>query len=285
MTGPAMKGSGMTGWDDLARELDNWGSPSAAPGKGAAGRRATLWWRDDDAAGRAPGLDRLMALRCQYGLPLTLAVIPARAEAGLVAAIERDAAITPVQHGFAHRNHAADGSKNGEFGPARPVAANGADLTAGARRMSDLFGARAIPVLVPPWNRIDPSLIAYLPGLGFRGLSTFGPRAAAEPVAGLRQANTHADIVDWRGRRGFIGQAKALRSVIEHLEARRDGAADPDEPTGLLTHHLVHDEGCWSFLGRLFEATAAHPAVRWLAAGEIFGLGVPTRSGERALSQ
>ena len=35
-------------WGDLARELDAWA---------ADGRRATLWWRDDDAAHAGPELD------------------------------------------------------------------------------------------------------------------------------------------------------------------------------------------------------------------------------------
>lgn len=280
-----MTGADMTSWDGLARELDKWASVSIEPGKDATGRPATLWWRDDDAVGTSPALDRLMGLRREYGLPLTLAVIPARAEASLVAAIEGDPAIAPVQHGFAHLNHARNGTKNGELGPARPVAANCADLAAGARRMRELFGERAVPVLVPPWNRIDPELVAHLPGLGFHGLSTFGPRAAAEPVAGLGQANTHIDIVDWRGGRGFVGEVKALSTVIEHLAARRSTVVDPDEPTGLLTHHLVHDDAGWRFLERLFEATATHPAVRWLAAEAIFRPRGPARRDEAQLSQ
>ncbi|HYB11128.1 MAG TPA: polysaccharide deacetylase family protein [Alphaproteobacteria bacterium] len=276
--------AGIANWDGLTRELDKWIAGPTEPGKGVVGRRATLWWRDDDATGPSPALGRLMRLRRDYDLPLTLAVIPARADARLVASIEGERAVTPVQHGFAHQNHAPSGAKNGELGPARPIAANCADLAAGARRMRELFGTRSVSVLVPPWNRIDRALIAHLPGLGFHGLSTFGPRAAAEPVAGLGQANTHIDIVDWRGGRGFVGEAKALAVAIEHLKARRTAAADPDEPTGLLTHHLAHDDACWRFLERFFETIAAHPGARWLAAEEIFApdgserYGAPRRS-------
>jgi len=42
------------------------------------------------------------------------------------------------------------------------------------------------------------------------------------------------------------------------------------EPTGILTHHLIQDEATDAFLDRLITATVAHPAVRWLDAGEIF---------------
>ena len=44
----------MTGWADLDAELDRWK---------AAGRAATLWWRDDDATRPTPALDRLLALQ------------------------------------------------------------------------------------------------------------------------------------------------------------------------------------------------------------------------------
>jgi hypothetical protein len=52
-----------------------------------------------------------------------------------------------------------------------------------------------------------------------------------------------------------------------------------------LTHHLVHDDAGWRFLERLFEATATHPAVRWLAAEAIFRPRGPARRDEAQLSQ
>jgi hypothetical protein len=42
------------------------------------------------------------------------------------------------------------------------------------------------------------------------------------------------------------------------------------EPIGLLTHHLVHDEAVWAFLGRLFRTLARSGAVRFVAASSIF---------------
>jgi hypothetical protein len=82
--------------------------------------------------------------------------------------------------------------------------------------------------------------------------------------------NTHLDVIDWRGSRGFIGEDTALRIAVEHLAARRAGRVDREEPTGLLTHHLAHDEATWSFLAQFLERSRAHAAVRWLAADDIF---------------
>ncbi len=91
------------------------------------------------------------------------------------------------------------------------------DLGTGWLALERLFGARALAVLVPPWNRIAPALVPALPEIGFRGLSTFGPRARPEPVRGLRQVNTHVDLIDWRGGRGFVGAAPALNSLVQAL--------------------------------------------------------------------
>jgi hypothetical protein len=129
-----------------------------------------------------------------------------------------------------------------------------------------------LDILVPPWNRISDALNPSLPKLGFIGLSCFAPRAPALPGEGLVRVNAHIDIVDWRSTRTFVGEAVALEAAIDHLAARRLGTVDSDEPTGLLTHHLVHDDDCWRFAERFLSVTAAHPAARWLSAAEAFGV-------------
>ena len=45
------------------------------------------------------------------------------------------------------------------------------------------------------------------------------------------------------------------------------------EPTGILTHHLIEDEATDAFLRKLAAVTAAHRAVRWLDAAEVFAEG------------
>jgi hypothetical protein len=242
-------------WQRLAAELDRWG-----PGE------ATLWWRDDDAALPTPALDRLLALGPQ---PLALAVIPGQASALLP---ERLAGrpVDVLQHGFAHVNHEPAGEKKAELGSARPAATVLGELARGRQRLERLFGRRALPVLVPPWNRIAEALVDRLPGLGYAGLSTYGPRPAAP---GLHRVNTHVDIIDWRGGRAFIGAAAALDLTLAHLSARRTGRADRREPTGILTHHLVMAEAGFAFLGELLAASARHPAVQWLGARDIFPAG------------
>ena len=252
----------MTTWRNLTEELDAWT---------AAGRRATLWWRDDDAVEPGPALARLLGLASERDLPLALAVVPARASEALAEALGADPArTTPLQHGYAHRNHAPASEKKAELGAHRPANAVLEQLLRGRGRMTALFGDAWAPVLVPPWNRIAEPLVPALAGLGFVGLSTLGPRAAAVPSPGLVQINTHLDIMHWPAPRGFLGEAEALEILVGQLRARRLGEVDAEEPTGLLNHHPAHDEAAWSFLAALLDRLAGHPAVRFLDAGEAF---------------
>jgi hypothetical protein len=121
-------------------------------------------------------------------------------------------------------------------------------------------------VLVPPHNRIAPALAQALPQAGYVGLSTYNPRRGA--IAKLAQVNTHIDIMNWLTR-AFAGDAAGLELAIKHLRARRVGTVDADEPTGLLTHHLAHDEDAWSFADRFLAAVAGHPAARLVDASEL----------------
>jgi len=245
-------------WSDLVDELDAWY---------AEGRFASLWWRDDDAAAPSPGLDRLAGLARAHRVTVGLAVIPARVQPVLATWLESVQAEV-LQHGWAHRSHAAAGEKKAEFGNGRDEDAVARELGQGFGTLRELFGHRFQPVLVPPWNRLDPGLIPGLAHAGFRGLSMYGPRPAAEPAPGLRQTNCHVDVVDWRGGRGFVGHDRALAAVVAHLAARRARSVDPTEPTGLLTHHAVHEEATWTFIDRFLERTRHHRAIRWLAPSE-----------------
>ena len=231
----------MTGactWEDLDGELTCWGERGAV---------ATLWWRDDDACAVTPALERLAAL--SPGPSFRPAIL---------------------QHGYAHRDYAAADEPAAELGDHRPAGEAADELARGRERLATTFAEDFVPVLVPPWNRIATALVPRLGAWGFRGLSCFAARASGEAAAGVRQVNCHVDPVDWRRGTVFRGEGRVLAALCAHLRARREGRADRDEPTGLLTHHLVHGADLWGFLERLFGALAARPDVRWLDAREVF---------------
>jgi len=175
-----------------------------------------------------------------------------------------------VQHGYAHRNHAPPGEPAVEIGGERPLAAILAELQAGFDRLRELFGPRFEPILAAPWNRISQTVVPELPGAGYHGLSTFGPREARQSVPGLVAVNTHVDPLRWRDGARFGGTERVLGQLIGELRERRTRPVDRDEPLGLLTHHRDHDEPAWAFLEALFRVTGEHPAARWLAATEPF---------------
>jgi len=260
-------------WRDMWDELDAWRD---------AGRSATLWWRDDDAVEPTPALDRMLALAARTAVPVALAVVPVRAGGALADRLAETCDLaTPLQHGYAHANHAPEGEKKAELGATRPLERVREELARGASRMAELFGSRALGVLVPPWNRVADEVVACLPALGFTGLSTYLARATAVPVPGLTAINTHADILRWTAPRGFLGEGAALALLTAHLGARRRGQADAGEPTGMLTHHLAHDEAAWRFLETLLPRLSEHPAVRWLTARDAFGPRVGRGTGAR----
>ena len=234
----------MSDWSALDEELSCWQ---------AVGRQATLWWRDDDAGDATPALDTLLDLAAAAGVGVALAVIPAAARPALA---ERLA------------NHQPAGMKSSEFADERGEAALRGDLGRGLDRLRELFGQRLLMAFVPPWNRIGEAAVSLLPGIGFRALSAYRPRPVVEPRPGLRQVNCHADVMDWKHGRGFIGTRKVVADIVEHLADRREGRVDAAEPTGVLTHHLDHDPACWAFMQTLLERTRAHPAARWLEPGE-----------------
>lgn len=225
----------------------------ALDARALSGQPALLWWRDDDAIEPTPQLDRLLRLSRDRGIPATLAVIPAPTGAALAERLHGLERISVAVHGWSHQNHAPAGEKKQELGAHRPTSAVLAEIAAGFARLRGLHGARLVPVLVPPWNRIAPDVVAGLPGLGFAALSTFG---APEP-APLAVINTHVDVLDWHGTGGCRAPEALFSDLARALDQPDTGAI------GLLSHHLVHDAQAWSFLEDLFDVTQDHPGCRW----------------------
>lgn len=246
-------------WDALAGELNAWVHQ---------GCQACFWWRDDDAGRPDPGFGRLVSLAADRALPLGLSVVPAWLTTEVAEAIKTaPASVVVLQHGFAHVNHETEVQpgehkvRPTECGVARPAPVALGELAEGSARLREAFGRRFLPVFVPPWNRIGSAVVAGLPRVGYRALSAFGSRVAAEPAAGLLQINCHADLIHWRGGKGFAGAGATLERLRAHLAARREGRADLGEPTGILTHHRDLDPVGWAFLEELLDRLRTHPAV------------------------
>lgn len=218
----------------------------------AGGRNIGFWWRDDDAVAATPALDRLLSLSGDARLPVSLAAIPARIDLSLAERLRGEDAVTVLVHGWCHENHARPDAKKAEFGSGRSSDEAARDASAARATIESTFGRRALPVFVPPWNRIAPDIASRLPELGYRGLSCFGaPRSGTDFI----RVDTHLDPVDWHGSRSLV-EPGALVAMMRRAIAR--GA----DTIGLLTHHLMFDEALWSFSAQVTEVAAEHPAVR-----------------------
>lgn len=227
----------------------------------AAGRPVSFWWRDDDAGAVVPEVKQLIHLSHNLEIPLAMAIVPEAAEPELFKLLHER--VTVLQHGTDHRNRAAAGEKKTEYPALEPIEAALARVSDGLGRLRAFAGAQLFPVLAPPWNRIRKDLLSKLPAIGIRGVSVYGERTSGDPASGLRQVNTHVDIVAWRRGKRFVGESEALSKAVQYM--------DGDEPLGWLTHHAVHDAAAWDFLERLFKVKN----VRWLSATEAFSYTAP----------
>lgn len=223
-------------WSPLTLELSLW-RRDALP--------LSLWWRDDDAVASTPELSRLSAAASALGLPVHVAVIPALIEPTLAPEIFQDHNLIPVIHGWRHLSHAPKGAKNAEFGHMRDDAPS--ELDQAYIQMVEVFGPSLVPMFVPPWNRIAPEFLPVLAKAGYRGLSTYGPRASVQAAEGLVEINTHIDPIFWRGDRGLVEPQTLIGKLVTTLQDRRLNRADLNEPLGLLTHHLAHTDDVWTF--------------------------------------
>jgi hypothetical protein len=251
-----------TAWSALDHELSLWQ---------AAGRRATFWWRDDDAAANTDPLARMIRLSNATGIPVALAVVPAKLQSSLSETLRPDDPVTILQHGWNHINHASGTGTRGawELGLHRGLQSVLTDLEKGREVLGAAFADRFLPIIAPPWNNIDPMLLPHLAKARYRAVSTFGARQRSG-ISAFISNNCHCDPINWKANAEFRGVARALATLISHLSDRRTVAVDQNEATGLLTHHLDMDEAAWRFTERLLRELAAHPAVQVLGARQVF---------------
>ena len=130
----------MDGWDSLKRQLNRFAEK---------GLVASFWWRDDDACELTPALERLVKLACDTHTPLAIAVIPE----GLSPDLPKYLAgagpqVKVLQHGFSHKNHAANGHKKQELTVAAGLDFLCNQLSEGRIRLAEVFADTFLPVLV-----------------------------------------------------------------------------------------------------------------------------------------
>ena len=121
------------------------------------------------------------------------------------------------------------------------------------------YGTKLLPILVPPWDRIDPNILVDLPKLGFEAISGFG---TPQHSPNLIVINTQIDVIDWNRNNRCRDEAALVKKLIR--EIKKCFSSAKDQKVGIVTHHLYHDEAAWEFLEKLLSETRRHSAVRWM---------------------
>ena len=236
-------------------------------------RQLSFWWRDDDAGTPSAALDRLLGRAIDRNIPISLATIPTRATPELARHVEPLGMVDVLVHGWSHKSYAPAGQKKAEFGVHRPVALMAAQAGESLKRVEALFGSKAAPVFVPPWNRVDPSFVTALPGCGFRALSTYQRRKTRYARPQLLQINTHFDPIAWRDGGGLVDEGILLDRLAGLIEEELAAEAGTLEPIGLLTHHLVHDGWIERFLDETVGRLLGSGTVRFVSMPEMLAEG------------
>ena len=200
-----------------------------------------VFFRDDDAGWEDERLLELIARFAEHGLPLDLAVIPAKLTPALAARLV-DTHVGMHQHGYSHANHETEGRKC-EFGPARGYREQRLDIARGWGRLRDLLGDRVDPFFTPPWNRCTRDTGEALVELAFAALSR---EHRAQPLGLLPELPVHLDVA---------------RLSPPELDERFAGQVRAGGPIGVMFHHGVMEPGDMARASELLALLARHENV------------------------
>lgn len=231
----------------------------------ADGTAVALWWRNDDVTVLNDDLERLLLIAHDLDITIDLAVIPAKAEPALARQLAASRTCDVVQHGLWHLNHSPQGIPKNEFGAVRDQVCRLEDLAYGYEILSDLFGATFLPILAPPWNRIDDALIARLPSIGLQCLSRYSAAVQPPGTSSPLCLDVQIDLYDWDHGRSLDLQ-QMLLVLAERIRQNRRLSDAGLLTIGVLTHHEIHDATFAKELDALIRFVLAFPEVSWASA-------------------
>jgi len=216
----------MTTWSDLRVELAECTKVGVCP---------SFWWRDDDLGRQDSRLPLFWRIVDRVKVPICAAVVPGWIDVGIADEIRGRTTISVVQHGSSHVAYC----KLTEYPTFRNKKIVGDEIGSGWKKIKTVFGDKAFPIFVPPWNHISPKFGSELEDLGFVAYSSrilTGPWVSSN-LGKVREIPVHVNTT--RPGAIYIGDEVFLESIVRHLRARRKGLAHPIIPTGVLTHYFI----------------------------------------------
>ena len=76
----------------------------------------------------------------------------------------------------------------------------------------------------------------------------------------LTRIDAHIDPINWRGTRSAVELQKIINELTELMSS--------NDPIGLMTHHLVHDQAIWGLMTTL-TARLKQSGATWTSAGDL----------------
>ncbi len=215
-----------------------------------------IFFRADDVAVPGRQFSQMMELFAAYGVPLSLAVVPAVLTQPRWQYLNGFEKMNPGrwcwhQHGWRHINHETEGKKQ-EFGGARATAAIKRDLAHGKKRLEMLMEDRFFPVFTPPWNRCSRDTLNVLKELGYAAVSR-SSGSKALPPSGLPDYYVNVDLHTRKERHPTEGW-KNLFAELKQAFAQKH--------CGIMIHHRMMNTAAFDFLEILLEKLVETPDLR-----------------------
>ncbi len=237
-------------WRHLPPDLDDQITESIRSGcEKAQGQGAgTLFFRADDVAVPGRQFLRLMGLFSAYGVPLSLAVVPAALTRQRWQYLNGFEKMNPSrwcwhQHGWRHVNHETEGKKQ-EFGRGRTVSQIKRDLVRGKERLQMLMGDRFYPVFTPPGNRCSTTTLKLIKELGYAAVSR-SRGSKTPPPRGVPDYFVNVDL--------HTRKEKSPAAAWENLFAELQQAIASNY-CGIMIHHRMMNGAAFDFLEILLMA-------------------------------
>jgi len=216
----------------------------------------TIFFRADDVAVPGRQFSRLMDLFSAYGVPLSLAVVPAALTRKRWQCLKGFEKKNPSrwcwhQHGWRHVNHETEGKKQ-EFGGGRTVSEIKRDLVKGKERLEMLMGDHFYPVFTPPWNRCSSNTLKLAKELGYAAVSRSRGSKTPSP-GGLPDFFVNVDLHTRKEKR----PAEAWEKLFSELQQ-----AIASNHCGIMIHHRMMNDAAFDFMEILLKALAESPNLQ-----------------------
>lgn len=228
-----------------------------------------FWWRDDDTGNRGQELQQLLELRSSAAMPLVISAVPAWLDGNCRSLLAAEPGIFVAQHGFDHSDHSAAGEKSIELGGTKASQRVIERIRRGLECLNTGDIPNLLALMVPPWNRLSEPVLAALPALGFRSISTFA-KDQRGIAFGLDHINCHIDPIFWRHGKRHMSETELALKTVEQLQLAGNDS-NSNRPTGLLTHHLDMDHSAFSMMHDYLSIIAAHPNIDCHSPIDLFG--------------